>query len=95
MAKHNEELHKKYQRELVLRKKYHNELIDLKGNIRVFARVRPLIKEDGGGPLAKSVVSFDVDDDGILNLVNKGRSSTFEVDKVFNIASTQEEVCNK
>ncbi|XP_054748259.2 kinesin-like protein KIFC3 [Lytechinus pictus] len=92
VAKHNEELHKKYQKELLLRKKYHNELIDLKGNIRVFARVRPLIKEDGGGANAKSVVTFDEDDDGLLNLVNKGRFSTFEVDKVFNMASTQEEV---
>eukprot|EP00057_Strongylocentrotus_purpuratus_P020865 XP_011675339.1 PREDICTED: kinesin-like protein KIFC3 [Strongylocentrotus purpuratus] len=94
VAKHNEELHKKYQKELLLRKKYHNELIDLKGNIRVFARVRPLIKEDGGGANAKPVVTFDQDDDGLLNVLNKGRMSTFEVDKVFNQASSQEEVFN-
>ncbi|XP_072169012.1 uncharacterized protein [Diadema setosum] len=95
VAKHNEELHKKYQRELALRKKYHNELIDLKGNIRVFARVRPLIKEDGSGIAAKPVVTFDEDDDGLLNLTNKGRLSTFEVDKVFDMSSTQDQVFNE
>lgn len=31
------------------RKELHNQLIELKGNIRVFCRVRPLIIEDGSG----------------------------------------------
>ena len=77
---------------MTLRKKYHNELIDLKGNIRVFCRVRPIIKEDGTGLLAKSVVSFDTEDDGILFLSNKGRTSMYEADKVFTADSTQDQV---
>ena len=39
----------KYRREMALRKKLHNKLIDLKGNIRVFCRIRPRITEDGTG----------------------------------------------
>lgn len=86
------EVEQKYQKELALRKKYHNELIDLKGNIRVFCRVRPVIKEDGSGLLAKNVVSFDLDDDGLISLTNKTRTTTYEMDKVFQATSTQEEV---
>merc|ERR1719494_1050338 len=36
---------KRYKREMALRKKLHNEVVELKGNIRVFCRVRPSIKE--------------------------------------------------
>ena len=92
MTEHNKELTQRYHREMALRKKYHNELIDLKGNIRVFCRVRPIIKEDGTGILAKSVVSFDTEDDGILSLSNKGRTTSYEADKVFTAESTQEQV---
>ena len=77
---------------MALRKRYHNEIIDLKGSIRVFCRVRPLIREDGSGPLARSAVTFDDDDDALIFLQNKGRTTTFEVDKVFQAQSTQEEV---
>ncbi|XP_071785181.1 kinesin-like protein KIFC3 isoform X1 [Asterias amurensis] len=92
LTEHNKELVHKYQREMALRKRYHNEIIDLKGSIRVFCRVRPLIREDGSGPLARSAVTFDHDDDALIFLQNKGRTTTFEVDKVFQAQSTQEEV---
>jgi len=39
---------RKYGKEMALRKKLHNELVDLKGNIRVFGRVRPIIGEGEG-----------------------------------------------
>ena len=39
----------KYLSEMKQRKRLHNELIELKGNIRVFCRVRPVITEDGSG----------------------------------------------
>ena len=32
ISKHNHELSEKYRKEMALRKKYHNELVDLKGN---------------------------------------------------------------
>ena len=77
---------------MALRKKYHNELVDLRGNIRVFCRVRPVIREDGGGKPAENVVSFDQDDDALVNVLSKGALKTFEMDKVFTPRSTQEEV---
>ncbi|XP_072024813.1 kinesin-like protein KIFC3 [Amphiura filiformis] len=93
VTEHNRELTERYHREMTLRKKYHNELIDLKGNIRVFCRVRPIIKEDGTGILAKSVISFDTADDGILFVNNnKGRTTMYEADRVFTADSTQEQV---
>lgn len=88
----NKELVFKYKKEMTLRKKLHNELVDLKGNIRVYCRVRPVIKEDGGGKTAENVISFDEDDDGILNVLSKGTNKPFEMDKVFKPESTQEQV---
>ena len=88
----NKELVTKYKKEMALRKKLHNELVDLKGNIRVYCRVRPVIKEDGGGKMAENVISFDEDDDAILNVFSKGTAKPFEMDKVFRPQSTQEQV---
>ncbi|XP_031564254.1 kinesin-like protein KIFC3 isoform X2 [Actinia tenebrosa] len=91
----NKDLVQKYKKEMALRKKYHNELVDLKGNIRVYCRVRPVIREDGGGKMAEKVVSFDEDDDGLLNVWSKGSNRPFEMDQVFKPDSTQEEVFNE
>ena len=59
------------------------------GNIRVFCRVRPLIREDGGGQQAENIVSLDQDDSGVLYINSKGRTQTFEVDQVFGETSSQ------
>ncbi|NXE40388.1 KIFC3 protein, partial [Ptilorrhoa leucosticta] len=88
----NRELLRKYRRELQLRKKCHNELVRLKGNIRVFGRVRPITKEDGEGPEAANAVTFDADDDAVLHLLHKGKQVSFELDKVFPPQASQEEV---
>ncbi|XP_042336713.1 kinesin-like protein KIFC3 isoform X3 [Sceloporus undulatus] len=88
----NQELLRKYRRELQLRKKCHNELVRLKGNIRVFGRVRPISKEDGEGPEAANAVTFDPDDDAILHLMHRGKLISFELDKVFPPEATQEDV---
>ncbi|XP_055993103.1 kinesin-like protein KIFC3 isoform X1 [Sorex fumeus] len=89
---HNQELLRKYRRELQLRKKCHNELVRLKGNIRVIARVRPVTKEDGEGPEATNAVTFDPDDDSILHLLHKGKPVSFELDKVFSPRASQQDV---
>ncbi|XP_071899773.1 kinesin-like protein KIFC3 isoform X1 [Anas platyrhynchos] len=88
----NRELLRKYRRELQLRKKCHNELVRLKGNIRVFGRVRPITKEDGEGPEAANAVTFDANDDAVLHLLHKGKQVSFELDKVFPPQASQEEV---
>ncbi|XP_036997372.2 kinesin-like protein KIFC3 isoform X3 [Artibeus jamaicensis] len=88
----NQELLRKYRRELQLRKKCHNELVRLKGNIRVIARVRPITKEDGEGPEATNAVTFDPDDDSIIHLLHKGKPVSFELDKVFSPRASQQDV---
>uniref|UniRef100_A0A2K6EQ19 Kinesin family member C3 n=1 Tax=Propithecus coquereli TaxID=379532 RepID=A0A2K6EQ19_PROCO len=88
----NQELLRKYRRELQLRKKCHNELVRLKGNIRVIARVRPITKEDGEGPEAANAVTFDPDDDSIIHLLHKGKPVSFELDKVFSPRASQQDV---
>ncbi|XP_077309972.1 kinesin-like protein KIFC3 isoform X2 [Lithobates pipiens] len=88
----NTELLSKYRRELHLRKECHNQLVRLRGNIRVLTRVRPITDEDGTGPGAQNVVTFDPDDDGILHVTHKGKSMSFEMDKVFTQSATQEQV---
>nr|XP_055154008.1 kinesin-like protein KIFC3 isoform X2 [Symphalangus syndactylus] len=88
----NQELLRKYRRELQLRKKCHNELVRLKGNIRVIARVRPVTKEDGEGPEATNAVTFDADDDSIIHLLHKGKPVSFELDKVFSPQASQHDV---
>ena len=86
---------RKYKKEMTLRKKLHNELVELKGNIRVYCRVRPVIKEDGGGTNAENVITFDEDDDAILKMEkSNGNWMPFEFDKVFRPESTQEQVKN-
>lgn len=62
------------------------------GNIRVFCRVRPVSQEEQDSTDAKTMLSFDSDDDAILYLSNKGKIMTFELDKVFPPQATQEEV---
>ncbi|XP_060111271.1 kinesin-like protein KIFC3 [Heteronotia binoei] len=88
----NQELLRKYRRELQLRKRCHNELVRLRGNIRVFGRVRPITKEDGEGPDAAIAVTFDTDDDAVLQLMHKGKQVSFELDKVFPPEATQEDI---
>uniref|UniRef100_M4AJF6 Kinesin family member C3 n=1 Tax=Xiphophorus maculatus TaxID=8083 RepID=M4AJF6_XIPMA len=88
----NQDLLRKYKREMNLRKKCHNELVRLKGNIRVFCRVRPVSQEELDSTDAGTALSFDSDDDGVLYLSSRGKVMTFELDKVFPLQASQEEV---
>ncbi|KAL1256332.1 hypothetical protein QQF64_011877 [Cirrhinus molitorella] len=88
----NQELLRKYKREMNLRKKCHNELVRLKGNIRVLCRVRPICAGETDAADTKNIVTFDPEDDAVLYLSNKGKLMTFELDKVFSTQATQEEV---
>ncbi|XP_048887388.1 kinesin-like protein KIFC3 isoform X2 [Brienomyrus brachyistius] len=87
----NRELLRKYKREMNLRKRCHDELVRLRGNIRVFCRVRP-VGQEATSSGSRSVVTFDPDDDALLHLASKGKLMTFELDKVFPPQTTQEEV---
>jgi len=81
-----------YKKELKLRKQYYNQIQELKGNIRVYCRVRPMSERELADGHS-SVVSFPSDDE--LRLVdpsNGGRTRVFEFDTVFAPDTTQEKV---
>ncbi len=65
------------------------------GNIRVFCRVRPTIREDGEGAAAAHVVSHDLEDDGVIHVTFKSRDQSFELDKAFDASVSQQEVGRK
>jgi len=92
VATSNKQLVQKYHREMTLRKKLHNQVIELKGNIRVLCRIRPPINEDGNGPNSRIVVVPDKEDDALVKVLWKGQTKSLEVDKVFGDSSTQEQV---
>ncbi|KVI10352.1 Kinesin, motor domain-containing protein, partial [Cynara cardunculus var. scolymus] len=77
-----------------LRKKLHNTILELKGNIRVFCRVRPLLLDEGVDNETK-IVSFPTTTETVgrgIELVQHGQSHPFMFDKVFTPQSSQEEV---
>ncbi|KAM9765885.1 LOW QUALITY PROTEIN: kinesin-like protein KIFC3 [Menidia menidia] len=88
----NQELLRKYKREMNLRKKCHDELVRLRGNIRVFCRVRPVGSEEQSPADTRALLSFDPEDDGVLYVCNRGKVMTFELDRVFPPQASQEEV---
>ncbi|KAK7400436.1 hypothetical protein VNO78_11644 [Psophocarpus tetragonolobus] len=76
-----------------LRKKLHNTILELKGNIRVFCRVRPLLPEDSTG--TDMVVSFPTSTEALgrgIELVQSGQKYNFTFDKVFNHEASQQDV---
>ncbi|KAD5318048.1 hypothetical protein R6Q59_033364 [Mikania micrantha] len=77
-----------------LRKKMHNTILELKGNIRVFCRVRPLILDDDVENETKTI-SFPTTTEAMgrgIELLQHGQSHPFMFDKVFTPQSSQEEV---
>ena len=52
-----------------LRKRLHNELVDLRGNICVFCLMRSDISEDREGTQADVVVLSDRDNDGVMKVL--------------------------
>ena len=84
-----DDLMEKYKRELTLRRKYFNELQDLRGNIRVFCRIRPLLgreKERGYG----DCIAFPTE--GMIQITDGKSAHTFEFDRIYTPTATQEQV---
>ncbi|PIN02357.1 Kinesin (KAR3 subfamily) [Handroanthus impetiginosus] len=77
-----------------LRKKLHNTILELKGNIRVFCRVRPLLSDDGAG-IDSKVISFPTSTEALgrgIDLTQNGQKLSFTFDKVFMPDASQEDV---
>jgi myosin heavy subunit len=78
-----------YKKESQLRKQYKNELEDLKGAIRVYARVRPMAQYEIEKDCQK-IVEFP-DETSVRVQTSRGEKE-FEFDAAFTDTSTQEEV---
>ncbi|KAL8159504.1 hypothetical protein V2J09_001041 [Rumex salicifolius] len=92
---HNEErelMKKKYLEECAERKRLYNEVIELKGNIRVFCRCRPL-NQDEIMSGSSSIVEFDPSQDNELQITGADSSKKqFKFDHVFQPDDNQEAV---
>nr|CCA24196.1 kinesinlike protein putative [Albugo laibachii Nc14] len=78
-----------YREEQKLRKKYYNQVEDLKGKIRVFARCRPMSKSESERN-CEVCVSFP--NDMTISLQSSRGTKEFVFDQVFSADSTQEQV---
>ncbi|XP_075884115.1 kinesin-like protein KIFC3 [Nelusetta ayraudi] len=92
MSEANKDLLEKYRKEVALRRKYHEQLVELKGNIRVLCRVKPVLKEDQHEDGQSVVVTTDPNNESCLSVLSKGKSRVFEMDKVFHPQAAQDEV---
>jgi kinesin family protein C2/C3 len=82
LASH-EDLKSKYIEGAKVQKELYNKVLELRGNIRVFCRCRPLNAEEikGGAAMA---LDFDSAKDGELTVMSNGSPKrTFKFDAVF------------
>ena len=79
------------------RKKMHNTICELKGNIRVFCRVRPMMDHDGDSTAgALRYPKSTVDDKEAIEVIgDEGVKTQFGFDKVFPERSSQLQIFNE
>jgi hypothetical protein len=82
-------LEQQFKKETALRKKYKNELEDLKGTIRVYARCRPMAKYEIERGCNQAVTFVD---ESCLKVVSGRGEKAYEFDSVFGPGSTQAQV---
>ncbi|KAG6637507.1 kinesin-like protein KIN-14N isoform X1 [Carya illinoinensis] len=78
----------------MLRKKLHNTILELKGNIRVFCRVRPILPDDGITTEGK-VLSYPTSVEALgrgIDVVQNGQKHSFTFDKVFMPDTRQDDI---
>jgi len=83
-------LMEKYKTELTLRRKYFNMLQDLRGNIRVFCRVRPLLPFEISKGYSECI-TFPTEG-ALLVKDDKDQQIKFEFDQVYTPQTSQEQV---
>jgi len=76
-------LKRKYVEESSERRRLYNEVIELKGNIRVFCRCRPLNESEIANGSALSVVNFESTSDGLQVICSDSSKKHFKFDYVF------------
>ncbi|KAH7433745.1 hypothetical protein KP509_07G083600 [Ceratopteris richardii] len=80
----------------ILRRQLHNTILELKGNVRVFCRVRPLLPEEeecpDGQPVLQYPTSAELLGRGIELFQPQGQKHAFTFDKVFGPETGQKDV---
>ncbi|CAG7969832.1 unnamed protein product [Penicillium salamii] len=97
-----EAIKEKLRREETLRRKLHNQVQELKGNIRVFCRVRPSLRNEPSSDLTLMQYPDETEDAKEINIIGpeeKGslggvtrKNNTFSFDRVFNPSTKNAEV---
>eukprot|EP00448_Togula_jolla_P020731 CAMPEP_0170584868 /NCGR_PEP_ID=MMETSP0224-20130122/8905_1 /TAXON_ID=285029 /ORGANISM="Togula jolla, Strain CCCM 725" /LENGTH=863 /DNA_ID=CAMNT_0010908305 /DNA_START=1 /DNA_END=2592 /DNA_ORIENTATION=+ len=89
----NMNLMERYREMAEEKKKLHNLVLELKGNIRVFVRVRPMAeKEKATEPTGEATISFAEDCKLSVYAEEQGRRKWFDFDRVFPPKTAQQEV---
>jgi kinesin family protein C1 len=89
----NQRLAGQYNKEREIRKKLQNDLIELRGNIRVFCRVRPSASGDACTEFTGEQELIIRNAAAAAAAANKAAAvSLFQFDRVFNMQSTQAQV---
>ncbi|CAM9805319.1 unnamed protein product, partial [Ectocarpus sp. 13 AM-2016] len=98
-TKARDEANALYAKENRGRKAIHNKLLELQGNIRVLARVRPMLEVELKSGKDADVTSFPADEDIVIKKQKEGArggedvsETHFEFDRVFKPDSSQEGV---
>ena len=79
---------KAMRKEQSLRKKYYNEMEDMKGKIRVYCRVRPMLDHE---KVKKCTECVEIPDDETINvkIAEKNITKTYNFDKVYGSTTAQ------
>jgi hypothetical protein len=75
-----------YKKEVQKNKSLFNEIQDLKGNMRVYCRVRPLTSDES---TSGEIYSTAFPEEDAVSVLNNGVKKLFEFEKVFTPESTQ------
>lgn len=97
-AERIQELEAKLQAGEVMRRKMHNIIQELRGNVRVFARVRPYLPNDGVNVDCPPEPTINVRDNSSLRIVRasngtvRSEDHSFSFDKAFGPSTSQEAI---
>jgi kinesin family member C2/C3 len=89
-----EDIETKYRDTAAVRRKLHNQVQKLRGNIRVFCRVRPLLSKEQKLQSTMRAIAEPAANTVSMMHPGHGRQSTFEYEKVFGPNSSQADVYN-
>lgn len=81
-----------YQEEMALRRHYFNLIQELKGNIRVYCRVRPMSDRDRTSPTDIGAVTYPSVGELVVHNAGRNNTSSYEFEKIFDPQIKQEQV---